>query len=575
MGCLTVLVRCWVFSLGLLALAPALATEPVPLSERPSGSLGEFTEVLVESGPRLDLAAVLAARDQGRFRAGLAAVPNFGLGSKPVWLKLTVVNQSAHIAPYRLIVGTTWVDDLALMVVQRGQLLSTVQSGDGMSQAPYLEAGLGFAFPLRLPPGESELFIRAETPDPMVLPLQLLPEAKLTAARDRIRYGYGFLYGFLAALIAFNLMLFAGLRQRSHLYYSFYVVCFIAMNMAYTGHGVALLWPAAPAFQRFVNLVTMVIYSCSGLLFASGFLALPKLMPKLTGWLRGLALAGLIAIVGTVLFDWQAAASWVAFPFLTFVTLLMVLLGINAVRSQHVAGGYFLAAVSAGALGAASTSLSVWGGIPYRPLSFHAVELGILIEAVLLALALAVQVRRVQQERYQAEFQARIDPLTQVHNRRAFYELARPTWGVSKRTERPLSVVMMDLDHFKAINDRYGHAGGDQVLIEVAKVLIHACREGDVLARWGGEEFILLLPETDHAQAEAFAERVRQLLQQLRVPVAAEAVTITASFGVAEFVQDAQLDDLIRLADQQLFRAKAQGRNQVCVTPARPGAHAR
>ena len=131
------------------------------------------------------------------------------------------------------------------------------------------------------------------------------------------------------------------------------------------------------------------------------------------------------------------------------------------------------------------------------------------------------------------------------------------------------------MDRFKTVNDRYGHAGGDQVLIEVAKVLIHACREGDVLARWGGEEFILLLPETDHAQAEAFAERVRQLLLQLRVPVATEAATITASFGVAEFVQDAQLDDLIRLADQQLFRAKAQGRNQVCVAPARLGAHAR
>lgn len=547
----------------LLLLTIALPVVAKASTTLPGAVVDQRVSVWVETDRVLTPSEALAAFAQGQFRS----VPNgsqaFGIGHAPVWLAVTLHNRATTALPFRLVAATSWIDSVSLSLWQDGTQQAQWHSGDADAEAPFLQPGLGFVFPLTLPAGDSVLLIRAATPDPLVLPLQWIPEGQWSTRLGLLQYSFGFLYGFLAALIIFNVALFFGLRERGHLYYSLYLASFIALSLCYTGHGLGWLWPEAPGVQRFAILLAMVGFSCCGLLFAAEFVGLRRDRPQLARVVAAIALLGLLAICSAVLLDQQYAAVAVAFNFVTLASLLLLMLSVQAVRTGQIGGWYLLAAVAVGALGATVSSLAVWAWLPFHPISYHAVEAGILIEAVLLSLAVAKKVRTEQQHRYAAEFDARHDPLTGVHNRRAFYEVARPLSGLARRSLRPLSVVMLDIDHFKRINDSFGHSAGDEVLRQVAQTLAHACREGDVLARWGGEEFVLLLAETDRQQAVQFAERLRQLLATLPIPVGNVPLQLTCSFGVAALRGDHGIDELILLADQQLLRAKQNGRNRV------------
>jgi diguanylate cyclase (GGDEF)-like protein len=158
---------------------------------------------------------------------------------------------------------------------------------------------------------------------------------------------------------------------------------------------------------------------------------------------------------------------------------------------------------------------------------------------------------------------SRTDELTGVPNRRAFIAAAGQELARAQRSGRSPSLVMLDLDHFKAINDCHGHAAGDAVLRAVADTLRRSLRGQDVVARWGGEEFILLLPETDLGGAAHVAEAIRQALAGLAVTFDGTSLTVTGSLGVARLPAGGSLDDAAARADHALYRAKELGRNRV------------
>jgi len=166
---------------------------------------------------------------------------------------------------------------------------------------------------------------------------------------------------------------------------------------------------------------------------------------------------------------------------------------------------------------------------------------------------------------------ANTDPLTRVPNRRAFDEFRKAAVDQVKRNTQPISVLMLDLDKFKAVNDTYGHAAGDEVLREVTRRWSEQMRASDILVRLGGEEFTVLLPQATMAQAELVAEKFREVTA--RSPIAVElpggkqaALDITVSIGLAStdrIKDDASLDQLMALADEALYQAKRKGRNMV------------
>jgi diguanylate cyclase (GGDEF)-like protein len=157
------------------------------------------------------------------------------------------------------------------------------------------------------------------------------------------------------------------------------------------------------------------------------------------------------------------------------------------------------------------------------------------------------------------------DPLTGLANRGSALAELQNRFGLSQRYGRPLSVVVCDLDHFKQVNDTYGHGAGDFVLRTFGERLIATLREADLAGRIGGEEFLMVLPETDLTGARPFAERLRKAIAATPVPLASGGLTVTCSLGIAERTgDDLNAGQLLARADAALYRAKGGGRNQVC-----------
>lgn len=160
---------------------------------------------------------------------------------------------------------------------------------------------------------------------------------------------------------------------------------------------------------------------------------------------------------------------------------------------------------------------------------------------------------------------ASTDMLTGAFNRRAFMAAAHREFAREKRSGGPLSCVMIDLDYFKKINDTYGHTAGDLTLNSAAQFIMSRLRESDLFCRYGGEEFLLLLPDTDQDGAAVVAEELRKGLAELRLENADKCFFVTASFGVAEKLPaDTSVAEVLIRADQALYRAKEEGRNRVC-----------
>lgn len=171
--------------------------------------------------------------------------------------------------------------------------------------------------------------------------------------------------------------------------------------------------------------------------------------------------------------------------------------------------------------------------------------------------------KRLQQE---LRLMASTDPLTGLLNRRRFLEQAETEFVRSQRYRRDLAVVMLDIDHFKHINDTYGHFAGDQVLTGMARAAQTLLRGTDVMGRWGGEEFVILMPETSLAGAAILAERLRTELATLRVDTTAGPLQFTVSAGIAaRSASDANLAATMQRADLALYAAKHEGRDRVHV----------
>ena len=159
---------------------------------------------------------------------------------------------------------------------------------------------------------------------------------------------------------------------------------------------------------------------------------------------------------------------------------------------------------------------------------------------------------------------ATIDELTGLNNRRNFIHIASAEIKRAGRYQKQLAALMIDIDHFKEINDSFGHQVGDTILQEVGSIFRTSLREVDVCGRYGGDEFCILFPETDIADGELIAGRLLDLIRQVPVPAAGKTQFLTASIGLSSLDHDhCTLDALLQRADQALYLAKQHGRNQV------------
>jgi len=167
----------------------------------------------------------------------------------------------------------------------------------------------------------------------------------------------------------------------------------------------------------------------------------------------------------------------------------------------------------------------------------------------------------IEQEKQNIQKIAEYDPLTQIYNRVKFNDLLQEMFYKANRYNQPFSVILLDIDHFKNINDTYGHSAGDKVLVELARLINMSLRETDKIARWGGEEFVILSEHSSLEQSKIFAMRLKLEIADYNFAIPQK--TITCSFGVTEFRNGDTQAKIFERVDQALYMAKENGRNQV------------
>lgn len=534
-------------------------------AERMYDSIGSFATYYAETNQPLSLSEAIAIHQKGQFVPWGKPVISLGIGNQPHWISFTINNPTQAHLQRRLIIENSWIDLIDLYVINHGEIISKQQAGD---QFPFSSRPIKhrfFAFDHDYSSGLTQIFMRVETPDPMVLPI-FFGSLEESAARDVFNgYSYGLLYGMIISLLLYNAILYFNLRMERYLFYVIYLSMFLLMNFAYTGHGFSTLWPENIWWQRWLNPGSIFLYAISGFNFTLSFLRTRKLFPHIYSQIINFCIGLSIVQVLLLLLNVQAASVMTAITFVIIFSFFSLIMATLSLKLGHRDIKYFLIASIATALGATITAITTLGIIPYSTLTFRAVEIGIAIDAIVLSIALAEQFRMTQNEKLQAERLSRIDPLTGLFNRRAFYEIINPIWQNVERHQKDLSMMVLDIDNFKNINDVYGHVYGDKILKKTASTLRKIVRNGDVFARWGGEEFTILLPETDLKKAKFLAERLREQISNLQVEAESIQLNFTISIGVAQKKPNMHnVEDLFKQADRCLYKAKNSGRNKVC-----------
>lgn len=180
---------------------------------------------------------------------------------------------------------------------------------------------------------------------------------------------------------------------------------------------------------------------------------------------------------------------------------------------------------------------------------------------------LSQTIRELEESRRFLREQANTDPLTKLANRRSYFQVAASNLAQMQRQNEHFSMLMLDIDYFKRINDTYGHQAGDHILVEIATVLSTAVREGDTVARIGGEEFVVSSPYTNRLAAIVLAERLRKSVENRVFEFEGNRIPVTISIGVASLTQDIEnVDQLMAITDTRLYLAKQRGRNRICAS---------
>lgn len=592
----------WLYGTA-MALLCGVAMAAVAPAEAVSREVGEELLYLRDDSHRLQLTEVLAA-PASAWRHNQRPVFNQGYSAASWWLRFEIRHAPQQPAWQLLEVAYSLLDHVDAWVVVAGQVRAHYALGD---RQPFHARPLdhrNFLLPLQLAAGEeATVILRVRSTSSVQVPLTLWQERAYFLHDQDLLLGQGLYLGTMVVMALYNLFLLFVLRNRSYLYYVGAVLSTVTFMASLRGLTFQHLWPQAADWANHA-----IVVSISGIVVFSALFAirLLRLRQHLPYFFRALLV---MAGISTVLALLTPLVSYshlirVNIVIVFFASLCGLVAGGLRCRQGDATAKIYTLAWSSMLMGAILMALNKFGMIPQNVLTENAVQIGSALEVALLSFALAARFNEERRLRFEAQqlaldtqrqanemLEQRVqerteeleqanrklaeisatDQLTGLRNRRHLDTVLREEFARCQRHQRPMAVLLMDIDHFKRFNDDYGHLVGDDCLRRVAGALQIGIRwPSDRLARWGGEEFCMVLPETDVEGARIVAERVRGAVEAMAFEVEGRRVPVTVSIGVAAEVPDGSTEvrQLITLADEALYRSKAAGRNRVTVSGA-------
>lgn len=550
---------------------------------------------------------------------------SFGYSDQSHWVRFSLPSARLDGSPAYIEVSYPLLDIIDLWIVQ-GSVVLPFSEGD---IKPFNERHMGyhgFLFALPDNPQPVEVYIHVRSSSVVKLPVTIWQQGVFAEHTANTNLVMGLFFGLLLAMGLSNLFFFFTTRNLTFLYYTGYVFS-LGLTLA-TLHGFSYkyLWPEQTWFQGqavgFLASATLFF----AVIFSGSLLEVRQYSPFFNRCFRALSIAFFVLTLSSLVLNY--AISIKVFLVLLTVTVFLIM-GVAswfAYRRINIAG-YYALAWSALLISALSASLDNLGVINMSIPSQVLLVYGATIEALMLSFILAISYSRqrdqmlfakeqalvqereivttkqalidlqqraqddleykVQERTLELEIALRelsdanreleqlntIDPLTGIRNRRHFDKRLQAEGRRSRREQTPLALVMIDIDHFKQINDKYGHGVGDACIRHVAQTLQNLLkRPSDDVCRYGGEEFAIILPNTDSQGAAQLVETMRVQLAETPCETDNQTISLTLSGGVASAViahADAELE-LLKLADERLYAAKQAGRNQVVAAQVLP-----
>ncbi len=567
--------RIWIVVIVLLlglSAGPSIAATPLVLDTGMSRlSVPEHMDILEDPGGGLTFEEVISNTYVDKFQPHIGDDEfNIGHSRSTFWLRFKAIHPDGEpvCAEWFIEFGKPGISEIDFYTPQAGG--GWIIKKTGADRPTDRKEVLHRSFVLTLPnqfDSERYFYIRIKSSISINLPIFLWRPAEYTWWTIPDYFGFGVVYGIMVSMIIYNLAIFAFLSDRTYLLYVLYIVMMMVYLLTVYGHlpptvdvllggRLTLLWPI------------LGLTWIAAALFCRSFLNTRVIIPRLDKAVTLIMImGGGVMVLG--LLGWDHWANMLNCLLTPLGSLIAIFLGAVVALKGFKPAMYFLMAWIILLIGMV---LYILGGV-YIERTFitrYTVAIGAPLESLILSLALAARIKALREEkdamlhratRYRELSQT--DGLTGIYNKR-FIEKRLPL-ELEKSVEalRSLSLIMMDVDNFKTYNDTYGHPAGDEVLLRLAGVINNSAREGDLPCRYGGEEFVLILPGASKDNALEVAERIRlAFLDQIFEPRPGQTVRVTVSLGLAEWQIGESPHDLVRRADEALYEAKQTGKNR-------------
>jgi diguanylate cyclase (GGDEF)-like protein len=493
---------------------------------------------------------------------------NLGFHSDVLWLRLEWA-PSKTMGPSFLDLGNPFLAHSSIYWLKDNQTWDSLQGGPLQSNVGFLARQNIFELD-----SVSSVLIKIQTPSAHLVPIQIMSEEALFEGWSSKNWTAGLQVGSLTMLALYNFFfLFLSLRSRAYLYYVFMILGNAAYLIYDHGLGFHIFPNLAYPWQLSWGILVGTFICICGLQFSRLLMDLKTHAPILDGiHLGGIAVAFIVILCYLITgnYSWLALQFSIlvfAFPFIVALSSLYL---IN--RGMRELWIFALAWILLG-LGAVTYMLTVRGFIPANSLTLNSYRWASVTEALLLTFAITKHFYRLIEEKESLQKTEKFlremnekDALTGLYNRRYF---DTSLWECIHQPTITLSVLMLDVDHFKSINDRYGHTMGDEVLKQIGALLKATLRSHDIPCRYGGEEFVVLLPGTELTIAKQVADRIRVAFSEIPFEIPQElSFFATLSVGVAQHSPQEEGKRLMERADMALYWAKNLGRNRTaCAIP--------
>lgn len=602
--------RCLLLVPLLAGVALPSSAEPLALRVygwQPSHHVAPHASFLEDQGGVMTVDEVASPAAAGHFQpVPPGAEVNFGYSAATYWLRFTLDPQADAPADWLLEVAFPSLDRIEFFVPS-GSAYRKAVAGDLVPFSERPLANRNLVFPLRLAAGKPQtFFLRVASSGSLTVPLQLWQVDAFARHNQNAYAAFALYYGMLLALMLYNLLLYFSVRDRAYLTYVLFVSSMAVGQLSLNGLGNQYLWPEWPAWGNVALPVGFAATGFFGALFTRNFLATGRTVPALDRVILAMVLAFAVSALAPFVLSYRTAAILTSLSGMGF-SAIAVVAGFACLSRGHAGARYFLIAWTLLLIGVAMMAMRNLGWLPTNFLTSYAMQIGSALEMLLLSFALADRINGLRREKEQAqsealaakqamletlrsserELEARVvartreladannrlreseaqlqrlahqDPLTGLANRLLLRDRLDHALDKAARSDTALAVLLIDLDDFKPINDGYGHATGDQVLVQIARRLRQSVRAMDSVARIGGDEFVVLLEDVH--SADDIWQVANKLVAELARPVLLDgrSLSVTASVGVAIYPEDGTTPDaLLQRADAAMYSAKGGG----------------